>query len=99
MKILLVRGNSCAEDVTEVLLRALGSGGLSRILSGEGDLLAAAPDRVFPGWGFDPAAVGDARFLRPVPPAGWKLDEETGTLYRAGDGVSDRTGTKDKGGI
>lgn len=99
MKILLVRGNSCAEDVTEVLLRALGPGGPDRLLPEEGDLLAAAPDRIFPGWGFDPAAVGDARFLRPVPPAGWRMDEETGTLYRAGDGVSDRTEAKDGGGV
>jgi len=99
MKVFLVRGNSCAEDVTEVLLRALGPGGLSRILSLEGDMLAEAPDRVFPGWGFDPAAVGNARFLRPVPPAGWRMDGETGTLYRAGDGISDRTDTKDGGGV
>ena len=98
MKVFLVRGNSCAEDVTEVLRGALGPGGLSRILPEKGDMLAAAPDRVFPGWGFDPAAEADARFIMPGPPVGWRFDGETGTLYRAGAGFPDRAETKDKGG-
>lgn len=40
-----------------------------------------APDYVFEGWGYDPLATGDARFIRPTPPEGWNYDEKTGTFY------------------
>ena len=50
-----------------------------------GDRFAAAPDRVWVGWGFNAGASGDERFLQPVPPPGWRYDEKSGTLYRAGD--------------
>ena len=45
------------------------------------DLFVEAPDYVFEGWGFDPACVGDARFIKPEPPEGWAYDEKNGTLY------------------
>lgn len=40
-----------------------------------------APDYVFEGWGYDPDAEGDARFVQPTPPEGWLYDPETGTFY------------------
>lgn len=40
-----------------------------------------APDYVFEGWGFDEHAEGDARFIRPEVPDGYKYDEGTGTFY------------------
>lgn len=44
-------------------------------------LFVEAPDYVFEGWGYDPDASGDARFVQPVPPEGWAYDRETGTFY------------------
>lgn len=94
MKIFLARGGSLAEDVTESILSMPGLGAgrmtaeelegmLDRVsLPHPGERLAAAPDRVWPGWGFDPGKRGDARFLKPVPPQGWRYDEGSGTLYR-----------------
>lgn len=43
-----------------------------------------APDYVFEGWGYNPALDGDARFLKPEPPAGWEYDDATGTYYPVG---------------
>lgn len=43
-----------------------------------------APDYVREGWGFDPDAEGDARFICPTAPEGWLYDDATGTLYREG---------------
>lgn len=40
-----------------------------------------APDYVFEGWGYDPDAEGDARFVQPIAPEGWLYDPETGTFY------------------
>jgi len=40
-----------------------------------------APDYVREGWGFEPTAEGDARFIEPTPPEGWGYDRETGTFY------------------
>ena len=45
-------------------------------------LFVDAPDYVFQGWGYNPTAEGDARFIQPTPPDGWKYDPETGTFYR-----------------
>lgn len=39
------------------------------------------PDYVFEGWGYDETKTGDDRFIKPIPPEGWKYDEETGTFY------------------
>lgn len=44
-------------------------------------IFVEAPDFVFEGWGYDPAADGDERFIRPTPPDGWSYDEKTGTFY------------------
>ena len=44
-------------------------------------LFVEAPDFVFEGWGYDPEAEGDSRFIRPTPPDGWLYDDETGTFY------------------
>lgn len=48
-------------------------------------LFVEAPDYVFEGWGYDPDAEGDARFIRPTPPEGWLYDEGTGTFYQEGE--------------
>lgn len=40
-----------------------------------------APDYVREGWGFNPSAEGDARFIEPTPPSGWRYDRDTGTFY------------------
>ncbi|MBQ8401721.1 MAG: hypothetical protein IJX14_07325, partial [Clostridia bacterium] len=45
------------------------------------DLFVEAPDYVFEGWGYDPIATGDARFIQPQPPEGWLYDPATGTFY------------------
>lgn len=45
------------------------------------DLFVEAPDYVFEGWGYDPLADGDARFIKPEPPVGWLYDDTTGTFY------------------
>ena len=47
------------------------------------DVFVEAPDYVFEGWGFDPLAEGDARFIKPEPPKGWLYDDATGTFYPA----------------
>lgn len=47
-------------------------------------VIVEAPDYVRAGWGFDASLDGDARFLPPVPPAGWEYDTETGTFFRSG---------------
>lgn len=47
-------------------------------------LFVEAPDYVFEGWGYDPNAEGDARFIRPTPPDGWLYDADTGTFYQEG---------------
>ena len=44
-------------------------------------LFVEAPDYVFEGWGYDPDAEGDARFIKPTPPEGWLYDDGTGTFY------------------
>lgn len=44
-----------------------------------------APDYVFEGWGYDPTAEGDARFIKPTPPEGWLYDDGTGTFYPEGE--------------
>ena len=115
MKIFLVRGGSCAEDVTDAVLAMPGVGAaemaeeeLEGMLNGAadpvtgtaplpGDRFAAAPDRVWVGWGFNAGASGDERFLQPVPPPGWRYDEKSGTLYRAGDFGEDAEPTAGSG--
>lgn len=44
-------------------------------------LFVDAPDYVFEGWGYDPDAEGDERFIKPTPPEGWLYDDATGTFY------------------
>lgn len=44
-------------------------------------LFVEAPDNVFEGWGYNPNAEGDARFIKPTPPEGWLYDDATGTFY------------------
>lgn len=39
-----------------------------------------APDEVREGWGYNPEAEGENRFLRPLAPAGYVYDEKTGTI-------------------
>lgn len=45
-------------------------------------MFVEAPDYVFEGWGYDEAAEGDARFIKPTPPEGWAYDDETGSFYQ-----------------
>ncbi len=37
-----------------------------------------APDYVFEGWGYDESKTGDARFIQPTPPDGWRYDPKSG---------------------
>lgn len=40
-----------------------------------------APDYVSEGWGYDDTKNGDEKFVKPKPPEGWELDDETGKFY------------------
>lgn len=44
-------------------------------------IFVEAPDYVNEQWGFDETEIGDARFIKPVPPEGFIYDEETGMMY------------------
>ena len=44
-------------------------------------LFVEAPDYVNEQWGFDDTEIGDARFIKPVPPEGFIYDDETGQMY------------------
>ena len=39
-----------------------------------------APDYVFEGWGFDIGEEGDARFIQPESPVGYRYDAKSGTF-------------------
>lgn len=49
-----------------------------------------APDYVFEGWAFDEEKEGDERFIKPVPPEGWRYDDTTGTFYLEGEQLSNK---------
>ncbi len=57
-------------------------------------LIVEAPNYVFEGWGYDPNATGDARFIKPTPPDGWEYDDKTGTFVT--DDVSKYPTTADE---
>ncbi len=40
-----------------------------------------APVYVFEGWGYDETQTGDAKFIQPIPPDGWRYNIETGQFY------------------
>lgn len=44
-------------------------------------IFVEAPDYVNEQWGFDETEVGDDRFIKPVPPAGFIYDDDTGMMY------------------
>lgn len=44
-------------------------------------IFVEAPDYVNEQWGFDETEIGDARFIKPVPPEGFVYDDETGHMY------------------
>lgn len=77
MKIFQIIGNFCHWDATNQLKN------LAYAVANfpATDVFVEAPDFVFEGWGYDPLATGDARFIRPTPPEGWNYDEKTGTFY------------------
>lgn len=77
MKVFQIIGNFCHWDATNQLKN------LANAISHfpPTDLFVEAPDYVFEGWGYDPLAAGDARFIRPTPPEGWNYDEKTGAFY------------------
>lgn len=80
MKVFQILGGFCHWDATEVVPTLADAAG--RFSSDM--VFAEAPDYVYEGWGFDATAVGEGRFLRPVPPEGWIYDEATGTFYPEG---------------
>ena len=82
MKLFIVIGNAVALDVSP------GTPHVGTVPPDNG-FMVTAPDYVFEGWGYDARREGDARFLRPMPPEGWKYDAESGTFYRAEDGSED----------
>lgn len=47
-------------------------------------LFVEAPDYVFEDWGYDDTEIGDARFIKPIPPEGFVYDPQTGTYYPEG---------------
>lgn len=81
MKIFQIIGNFCHWDATNQLKN------LAYAVANfpATDVFVEAPDFVFEGWGYDPLATGDARFIRPTPLEGWNYDEKTGTFYPEGD--------------
>ena len=44
-------------------------------------IIVEAPNKVFEGWEYDETKEGDARFIQPIPPEGWRYDEGTGTFF------------------
>ena len=81
MKIFQIVGNICFYDATSVHPTLLSTKGKYP----ENVLFVEAPDYVFEGWGFNPLASGDERFIQPTPPEGWEYDPETGTFYPEGE--------------
>lgn len=79
MKIFQILGGFCHWDATDTVVT------LERCAAmfSADMVFAEAPDYVFEGWGYDAAAVGDDRFIRPSPPDGWLYDENSGTFYPA----------------
>lgn len=78
MKIFQVLGGFCHWDATMEYPTLDSTEGLF-----SSDILfVEAPDYVFEGWGYNPDAEGDDRFIKPEPPEGWLYDEKTGTFYQ-----------------
>lgn len=91
MRIFQIFGGFCHWDATAVLPSIADA--KERFAS---DIVfAEAPDYVREGWGYDPSAEGDARFIRPTPPAGWEYDDATGTFYRPEDLENETAGDPD----
>lgn len=44
-------------------------------------IFVEAPDAVNEQWGFDDTKIGDERFVKPTPPAGWLYDDSNGSFY------------------
>ena len=78
MKRFIVIGNSVALDVSPGTPYA-------GTVPPDNGFLIHAPDYVFEGWGYDARKEGDARFIKPRPPEGWRYDEAFGTIYRSED--------------
>ncbi len=81
MKVFKIRNNIVHWDATSVFPTVASTVGRFP----PSDIFVEAPDNVFEGWGFDPTAEGDARFIQPTPPDGWLYDAETGTFYPEGE--------------
>lgn len=77
MKIMQIVGRFCHWDATKQVPTLAEA----RVRFAPDMVFVEAPDYVFPGWGYDASADGDARFIRPEVPVGWKYDDDTGTLY------------------
>lgn len=91
MKIMQILGGFCHWDASGVVdsLRACAERFAPDMVFVE------APDYVFEGWGYDPDAEGDARFIEPNPPEGWLYDKDTGTFYHPDDMVDNDGGIWD----
>ncbi len=81
MKVFQIRNNICYNDATRQFPTVAATVGRFP----PAVLFVEAPDNVFEGWGYDPTAEGDARFIQPTPPDGWLYDAETGTFYPEGE--------------
>ena len=77
MKIFQVLNNIVHYDMTSLY----SSAEVARTKYSATTQIVEAPDYVFEGWGFNPNEIGDARFVKPALPEGWKYDEATGTFY------------------
>lgn len=79
MKIFQIVKNLCHYDMTPIhptLASTIGRYAPNVVI-------VEAPDYVFEGWGYNPDAEGDDRFIKPTPPEGWLYDDATGTFYPA----------------
>lgn len=81
MKVFQIMGRFCHWDATPVVTNLENA----REMFAPDMEFVEAPDYVFEGWGFDPSAEGNARFIKPTPREGWLYDDKTGTMYRAED--------------
>lgn len=79
MKVFLIKGRFCHEDVTERFASAAAAEREYPYC-----VFAEAPDFVYPGWGYDETVDGDERFIRPGTPDGYRYDDGCGCFVPAG---------------
>lgn len=79
MKVFLIKGRFCHEDVSDRFSSAEAAGHEC-----PDSAFADAPDFVFQGWGYDETVDGDERFIKPGTPDGYRYDDGCGCFVPAG---------------